>query len=140
MEDANIFILPYILASVPRRLIHDHNNPVFLKVLGAFREEYFHCIGVGIGENERKGFAVMGTYGTEYMGVFPYDVSRHHRSYPFWSPAMNRLRYSSKSAFVLEQELHRPCILFDEPFLGGCHQFRKFFLNSSCFSVSAFGC
>jgi hypothetical protein len=85
MEDANIFILSYILASVPRRLIHDHNNPVFLKVLGAFREEYFHCIGVSIGKNERKGFAVMGTYGTEYMGVFPYDVSRHHRSYPFWS-------------------------------------------------------
>jgi len=135
-----ILICSYIFAPVPCRLIHEHDDPVCFKIFGTFLEEDFHCLGIRIGKNEGKRFTVMGTYSTEYVGIFPYDMGRYEGSYSFWSPTVSRVCYSSKAGFVLEQEFHRSCVLPREAFRGGCHQLRKFFLNSSCFSVSAFGC
>jgi hypothetical protein len=89
VQDADVIVFPDVFASVPDCPVHDHDDTVFFEVPGTFGEEYAHCIGVGIGQNERKGLAVGGAYRAEYMGIFTDDMHRHDGTYALGCSTMS---------------------------------------------------
>ena len=140
VDDTNVFKLANVIGAVPCRLIHYHDDTVVFEIFRAFLEEYFHCIGICIREDKRTRLTVVRTHSTENMSIFSDNMRRHNGPDSLWCPAMRWIRYPSESSFILKEEFYWPVIFFVEVFCGACHQLREFFLNSSCFSLSALGC
>lgn len=122
---------------MPCRTITDQQNDILSIFHAEFSQKYSHAVCITIGHDKKKRLAGNRFNRSVGITILPNVMAWYTRTNPFFTPAVLRLVYTTKTSFILK---HEPdCLgavetfqLFDSGF--------NFFEVSMTSSLALFGC
>src|SRR6266700_6271952 len=104
------------------------------------REKDGHHFSIRRWQNQRSHLTRLRINSSKSINGLSDDLLWSTRAYSCWCPTAHRSSNSAKTSLVLDHKDHWSMVILLSilyRFLNGCW---KFFLKSSCASLSAFGC
>jgi hypothetical protein len=132
----HIFRYLQIFCTMPRCAIHNHEHKFIAVPSSYLINKQGHKRSVYFRQNQRVHDTVMGTNSRISISILSDNLTANYRPDTRRNPAPSSITDPTKASFILKHQANFSA-LFGLPVYFFANYYRKFFLNSFCFSRSA---